>query len=642
LSWVGALPVETKKTTVRVSGWHKLADFHVKWDLFQLAHLSHLQLLTTVPLDDLSVLLCDTAGIECLDLTKTAAPMPYSIKEQGSHEWQTLKAHVIVTSLKDYYSAQGPGYQFLVVSSSHKSGSSLHNSGIYKGEYGPEIFLVAQLTDPVEIVAMSGSWTSETEYVLGQNLVSHMTLFDANKYLLHHARVVRHECNTHPLFTPLILEYSPAMREERYEQNSIALRFHEQYLSYNYRKTVHESVKESRNRVPMYSQEALHIFVFTDPICPHSLYLRPDWSATIDVMLRNFGVLVIGGFFTLAVMVMALQLRAAENNPAKPFKKPITVIAYLLTSPWLLLLITAYSLPVRFSEFFDSMSSPWLQSHSFNMMARPWPTPLTCLILVVTSLIALTAWSTVVLLLFIVTHYLPQLIKRGFHYVAENGGSNPNSPKASQTITQAPVAGSTATASHHRRNNSLEIVSGAFPGAWCISSPKTALTMFVILAAVSIFFHSAFTVIVALILLALPLNNDFPINSLQDSSMLYFRQAVFVLYSPALVLLVPDMIVWISNMHFEYRILDSYERLAIFLALHVILIKFTSPSVTLQRSAMRIQWLLFFVVLFLATYCLFPVYRAADALSIVALAFCFDHLLKVFSTPSHERFLKTH
>jgi hypothetical protein len=646
ISWVAAIPIETKKTTVRVSGWHKLANFQVKWDLFQHTQLSNLQILTTVPLDDLNVLLCDPSGRECLDLTQTAAPIPYSIRQTGPHGWQTLKAHVIVTHLKDYSLA---GYRFVVVSSMHKAAQPTHNHGVYKGEYGPEIFMVAQLTDPLEIITMNGNWISDAEYSLGQHLVSHMSLLDANKYLLYHAKVVRNECNTHPLFTPLILEYSPALREERYEQNNIALRFHEQFLSYNYRRTVSESVSVSKQRVPMSSQEGLHVFIFADPVCSHSLVLTPDWAASVDVVLRNFGVLIIGGFAVLAVMVTSLQIQHAESNPNKSRKRVFSIVAYILTSPWIVVLVALYSMPVRFPDFFESLASPWLRNHSFAMMSRPWPAPLIVLILIVASLVALAGWSTAVMILFYVTHYLPDLVRRALRHVWTKSGSGSNGapfsvnpPSLSSSFSTNPPNPTPSIVSHHRRNPSIELPPGTWPGAWCISKPGTAIVLFLFLTLSAFFLHSAFVVMFCLLLLALPLNNEFPMNPQAEESMFHFRHAVFVLYSPSLILLIPDMLVWINNMHFEYQILDSYERFAILLAVHVVLIRFTSPNVILQRSSLRLHWLLNIIVVFMALYCLFPVYRTADALFFAAVCFVFDHVFKIFSTSPQDRFLKAH
>ena len=648
-SWVAALPIETKKTMARVSGWHKLANFHVKWDLFQYTQLSKFQFLTTVPLDDLDVFLCDPSGVECLDLLKTAAPIPYSIKQTGPQTWQTLKAHVMVTNLKDYSLG---GYRYLVVSSVHKSSQSSPNSGIYKGEYGPEIFLLAQLTDPLDIIAMNANLFADSEYHLGPNLVSHMSLLDANKYLLYHAKVERNECSTHPIFTPLILQYSPALREERYEQNHIALRFHEQFLSYNYRRTVHDATLESKNRVPMVSQEALHVFVFSDPICSYSLVLKPDWAASIDVVFRNFGVLIIGGFATLAVMVAALQQRHAEENPGKERKRVISVLAYILTSPWILLLLVLYSIPVKFADFFDSLNSPWLRNHSFSNMARPWPAPLVALILIVTSIVALTAWSVSAAVIFFATHTFPGLVKRAYQHILTHGHTTDTSPRSSSG-SPVPNNGnnrannnnsnngtSVAHTTQHRRNTSTEVVYGYWPGAWCISQPKTALSIFILLTLVAVLLHSSITVIIALIILATPLSNDFLVSPQTESSMTHYRHAIFVLYSPALVLLIPDLLVWINNMHFEYRVFDSYERFAIFMTLHILLIKFTSPNVVLQRSALKVHWVLLLIVVFMTLYCLFPAYRATDALFFCAVSFCFDHLFKIFVTPPQERFIK--
>ena len=631
VSWITALPVE-KKSAVRISGWHKLSKFHVKWDLFQYTQLSNLQILTTVPLDDLSVLLCSQSGEECLDLTKTSAPIPYSIRETAPRSWQTLKAHFLVTHLKDYSLA---GYRYLVVSSEHESSVSKfsHNAAFYQGDYGHEIFLVAQLTDPLDIVAMNGNWIGEAEYSLGQSLISHMSLLDANKYMLYHAQVHRYDCGTHPLFTPLILEYSPALREERYEQSSISLRFHEQYLSYNYRRNIHDAVSESRIRVPMSSQDGLHIFVFADPVCPHTLVLTPDWVATIDVLLRNYGVLVIGGFATICVLVTALQLRHAEEHPTKTRKRVVSVLAYILTSPWMLFLLALYSLPVRFPEIFDSMASPWLRNHSYAMMARPWPAPLISLILIVFSIVTVTGWSAGAMILFHLTRKGPGFIKNAFHFIMAHGAPRHPPAPSLPTAPSQPVR-------HHRRSPSVEMATGSWPGAWCISQPKTAVLIFLVLVVVAFLLHSALAVIAGFIILILPITTEYPSSPQTEESLLHYRHALFVFYSPALILIIPDLIVWFNNMHFEYRILDSYERFAIMFVLHAILSRYTSPSVLLQRSSIRIHWILIIVVTFLALYCLFPVYRSVDALFIAAVFFCFDHVIKIFSTPPQDRFLK--
>lgn len=716
ISWVSSLPVETKKTLVRVSGLAKLSNFQVKWDLFNFPELSHLQMLTTAPLDDLSVLLCDETGLTCLDLIKTSAPMPYAIRENGQG-FQTLKAHVIVTSLKDYTISGGEGaYRWLVISSVHQdSGPS---ESVYKSNFGAEIFLTAQLTNPVEMLTLVGDWT-ETAYKLGSNLVSHVTLLDANKYLLYHARVVQHECATHPLFTPLILEYSPAMREERYEQKAIALRYHEQFLSYNYKRTTQESIRDSRRRVPMVSQDALHIFVFSDPICQFSLHIRPDWPATVDVMLRNYGVLIIGGIFALSALMVALQLRHAETNPTKPFKQVFSVLAYMLTSFWGFAVVTVYCIPVRFSDVIESLSLPLLQSHSFSMMAKPWPSELAAFLLLVTSLVALTGVATAAAILFLLTHRVPGWIRRGYDYVVSNGGSMtppiplvvtgngfpssdsmsnlsiptpipssaslqsmingmnaPTSSPSSQSSGQPSLSLSTSSLSSsssssssssastaavssnassstpptsnavhndngHHRSPSLDLASASPNPLWSISNPKSLIASLVILSLISVFLHSCLTVIIALLFLALPYRrSDFHITNTQHESMFHFRHAIFVLYLPSLILLAPDMIVWLKNAHFEYGIVDSYERFAIIVALHVLLIKFTSPVVTLQRTS-RVHWVLLLLVAYILLFALFPVYRAIDALFVISLAFCLDHIYKVFST-SQERLLKAH
>lgn len=630
VSWVSALPVE-QKVSVRVSGWHKLSNFHVKWDLFQYTQLSSSQILTTVPLDDLSVLLCDQSGEECLDLKRTSAPIPYNIRETAPRSWQTLKAHFLITHLKDYSLA---GYRYLVISSEHKTSISQasHNAAFYQGDYGHEIFLVAQLTDPLDIVTMNGNWVGEVEYSLGQSLISHMSLLDANKYMLYHAKVHSYECGTHPLFTPLIMAYSPALREERYEQSSISLRFHEQYLSYNYRRDTHEAVSLSKVRVPMSSQDGLHIFVFADPVCPHTLVLSPDWIATIDVLLRNFGVLVLGGFATLCVLVTALQLRHAEEHPTKTRKRVVSILAYILTSPWMLFLLALYSLPVRFPELFDALDSPWLRNHSYAAMARPWPAPLICIILIVFSIVTVTAWSAAAMIIFHITKKGPTVLRSIFQFVMAHGA-----PRHNITPTPTPPV---QPVRQHRRSPSLEMATGTFPGAWCISQPKTAVLLFLALVLVAFILHSALAVIAAFIILVIPITTEYPSSPQTEESLLHFRHALFIFYSPALILMIPDLIVWFNNMHFEYKILDSFERFAIMLALHVILARYTSPNVLLQRSSIRIHWVLILVVTFMGLYCLFPVYRSVDALFIAAVFFCFDHIIKIFSTPPQDRFLK--
>lgn len=638
ISWVAALPVE-KKTTIRASGWHRLANFKIKWDLFQHAQLSNLQILTTVPLDDLIVLLCADDGQECLDLTKTAAPIPYSFRNLGWRNWQTLKAHFLVTHLKDYSLA---GYRYLVVSSVHKMNNSTntgHNTAFYQGEYGPELFLVAQLTDPSDIVTINGNWIGEADYTLGTSLITHTSLLDANKYMLYYARVVRHECATHPLFTPIILEYSPALREERYEQQSLSLRFHEQYLSYNYRKTVHEAVSESRYRVPMTSQDGLHVFVFADPVCPHSLVLKPDWIASMDVLLRNFGVLIIGGFPVICVLVFTLQLRHAEEYPMKTRKRVVSVLAFLLTSPWLLFLIALYSLPVRFPDLFESMESPWLRNHSFAMMARPWPAPLVAILLIVTSLVTVTGWAAAAMIVFQITRKGPEWLKLAIriitaHGTAASSGQNTVSPPAAVTASMPPRT--------HRRSPSIDTSTASWPGGWCISQPKTALILFLCIAFVALVMHSALAILICFIILIIPITTEYPIGPQTDESLLHFRHALFIFYSPVLIVTMPDLLVWFNNMHFEYRMVDSYERFALLFALHVILARYTSPGVLLQRSAIRIHWFLVLLTMFMALYCVFPVYRAVDALFIAAVFFCCDHVTKIFSTAPQDRFLKAH
>lgn len=633
VSWVTALPVE-KKSTIRVSGWHKLGNFNVKWDLFQNTQLSNLQIMTTVPLDDLVVLLCAQSGEECLDLTKTSAPIPYSIRETAPRNWQTLKAHFLITHLKDYSLA---GYRYLVVSSEHKAAISQasHNAAFYQGDYGHEIFLVAQLTDPLDIVTMNGNWVGEVEHSLGQSLISHMSLLDASKYMLYHAKVHSYECGTHPLFTPLVMAYSPALREERYEQSSISLRFHEQYLSYNYRKDIHEAVSQSKVRISMSSQDGLHIFVFADPVCPHTLVLSPDWIATMDVLLRNFGVLVLGGFATLCVLITALQLRHAEEHPTKTRKRVVSILAYILTSPWMLFLLILYSIPVRLPELFDALSSPWLRNHSYAAMARPWPTPLICLVLIVFSIVTVTGYSAGAIILFHLTKKGPEVLKRAFRFIMTHGA-----PRSQHPSVPAPTPPPVQPVRQHRRSPSLEMATGSWPGAWCISQPRTAVLIFLILVLVAFILHSALAVIVGFIILVIPITTEYPTSPQTEESLFHFRHALFVFYSPALILMIPDLIVWLNNMHFEYLILDSYERFAIVFALHVILARYTSPSVTLQRSAIRLHWILVLVSTFMALYCLFPVYRSVDALFIAAVFFCFDHVLKILSTPPQDRFLK--
>lgn len=721
-SWVSALPVETNRALMRASANH-LSKFQVKWDLFHFPQYSHLQMVTTAPLDDLAVLLCDEAGLQCLDLTKTAAPMPYAIRQVSYQKFSTQKAHVIVTSLKDYIiTGESTTYRFLVVSSVHQHRQWLTGHVLHHEEpLDYDAFMVAQLTVPVEIMALNGDWSGETAYSLGSNVVSHMTLLDANKYLLYHARVVQHECASHPLMTPLLLEYSPAMREERYEQKHLSLRFHEQFLSYNYQRSTEVSISDSIHRIPMKSQEALHIFVFTDPICTYSVHLRPDWYATVDVMLRNFGVLVIGGIFVLSVLLVALQLRHAETNPTKDFKSVFSIIAYILTSFWIVGVVTVYCIPARFSGIFDMFSSPWLQSHSFAMMAKPWPSELSGLILIITSLVTMSLFATIGAIVMVLTHKVPELVRKGYNYVVSNGGAMHTPPQSaipvgtsvvlvngissmistngstaglsassssdlmavsssnvpSPSITPSPMdlqssssystssglngsnsslssssssAGSsgsssllsipTSAAFSHRRSPSIDNSPSSSPMnwiPWCIACPKTVVVLLILLAAIAILLHSCVSVALALIILVLPLRTDFPMTNSQSDSMFNMRHAIFVLYFPSLVLLVPDMIVWLNNAHFDYHILDSYERLAIIMAAHVLLLRYTAPSVTLQRHSL-VHWFLLAAVGYLLIYALFPVYRALDALFFVGFALCVEHCYKAWTTPPDRAF----
>jgi hypothetical protein len=614
---------------LRISGASNLSKRKTKIHIPPSDNARMLQIYTTVPLEDLQVGICSETS--CVDLTPSFAPMPYNIREVKPREFRTLKAHVQLVSLEEYTSYTT---MFLEIEANRVENSP--NFAVYRGDYGDELFFMAEvvLDGPTEDIVPKALESASIH--IPPSVVSRFSLPSASKYLPVKADVVEISCQEKPIVEPLLMAFATGLKEERFGLHSLPLRFHEQAVPENDTSdhVASEKNQEIKSRSHKKHQTPLQVVIFSDPVCSYELRLSPDWPATFDVVLRNHGVLIIGLTLWLGMMVAG----ELQNGSSSSSSSALQALSSLVVSPWMIVMPSLYLLSLYVIRTYGhTIPEAILSQHSFTTLARPWPQWEVHAILVPFAFTILGVW----LLLCKIVGLVVCFAFNRRSPPSASVSSAPNPILAIRPSSSTEVDGKLAENSSQAEKSSIPPLvdrnySGGEGGVSTTSPLFTRISISVItlalLSSVALWLHAGISVILSLLLLKLPLRSSKGLLGNRTGRFDRRRDALFVMYSPMLLVLVPELVVWVRDLAVVWRSGGCYEALAVVLAAHVVILRFVGNSEGGESNGSKLkEWrrrlvnvLASFAIL---SWALFPVFRSSIVLSSVSVLDIMDTIL---------------
>lgn len=382
------LDFERSQSLLRLSIRDLSSKFQIKWSLTDFSEKNTFQLATTVPLDDVQVFRCDSK--ECLDVTPDALLLPYQHHAVGHRHYNMLKVVVISLNLQEH-SHMNELYLMTTPSES--------NRAVYRGDYGNDVFLVAQLQHSSASLTAQPTWGSLLLPLHAQSILSNVEVQGSSKYCPLIATVDYHDCQVKTPLQPYIMEFVPAMKEIRFGLSALSLRYHEQYL------VTYDSQQEASNRIKSLVK-SINVLVIGDPSCAASLSLQLDWKAMCDIFLRSHAVSILGCVLCLVPLLFSFLLEAApSNHSGLAIPSLLQLFSRLLTSKRAAIVLVACLTSTMLGPLLDQ----WLPTLRIgeSPLLLDSPSPVAVVVIFAVSISFLVVFGLISQILFALARFCP-------------------------------------------------------------------------------------------------------------------------------------------------------------------------------------------------------------------------------------------
>lgn len=150
------------------------------------------------------------------------------------------------------------------------------------------------------------------------------------------------------------------------------------------------------------------------------------------------------------------------------------------------------------------------------------------------------------------------------------------------------------------------------------SNSRNIIILYVLLVSLTFLTHSAIPLGLSLVILILPIYK----TSVWQKHIVYI-----LMYLLFFGIMAVNLIIFLKNLNYEYRFIDSYELLTILIITHIILIKFTEVE-DVQSNTPQLYNLLLIACANATYFCLFPLYRILDTGTFIVSVLIVDCLIK--------------
>lgn len=347
------------------------AHFKAKWDLRNTQNRHVLQVFTTAPSDEWSVIACVEEYEQCVDFQNYEAIIPYKYHSgQKEFQWEVQRANIIHKALDNY--------KFIYITSKYDGKSKDQRDRVF-------VALMIDVQDPA--LELSSAFVGQDKVRLdSRRLMHNFTLSDINKFNAY-SLYIKEACDTSSLFEPMIIQYAKGMKEEIFSTKKSVVKFHQQY---------------ERNETSVYYQGSYDakILLIADPMCQSALITQYDWLSSFDVWIKTYASCIPGVVFIVLLIILRNHL---NKYRVLKFSSTGRLLYQLLKSPDILVFSLLGANTGSIAKLLI-LIHPRLSQHSFSSMPYPWPSVMTMLGLFGISMCIIFLLTIIASVLFKITH----------------------------------------------------------------------------------------------------------------------------------------------------------------------------------------------------------------------------------------------
>jgi glycosylphosphatidylinositol deacylase len=516
-------------------------------------------LFTNLKENEFKVFLCDV-NFRCVDVTNhKVVPILYSVVSSTHRNFDTKITSVNLFYLSPHFLKD---FDYLLL----RSAKSLLEDDIDRDE---NKFLFAQFSlRNLSSVQFHPNFHREHHIELTTN---HSLLFDVAISQLSKFSAIRvtaqlKNCshgNGGERFQPLFVQYVMETGEERHFEREIIVKFNVCPQSRQHRQQQEQQCTSSE-LIQCYSD--VRLFILTDPQCSYDIEFRVDWSHSLGQIFRSYITLSIGCCFSVVLFTLYAQFKIYTNT--SHFPPFFDTLLGLLSSRGFLFILIVTLLDILFGPIVVprllqllSLLFPFGLRHAFVDFPSPIPNLSTLLLLHFLAITVMTVSYFVGVFLFIFFGFVAEILLR---------------------IGLCKYR----TRQFHVRSFLL------FPTIFYFGLMTIALATL----------HHSFALILAVVLLLIT-SHLYP----RDKNIENYVKSMFVFYTLAVLITVPELIIWVKALKIEWQIFSSMNFGALLYIVHLHILPITQPPLNKFCS-----WLFFISALVIEFYCLVPFYRVWD------------------------------
>eukprot|EP01124_Arcella_intermedia_P018158 TRINITY_DN2512_c0_g1_i1.p1 TRINITY_DN2512_c0_g1~~TRINITY_DN2512_c0_g1_i1.p1 ORF type:complete len:959 (-),score=170.88 TRINITY_DN2512_c0_g1_i1:55-2931(-) len=306
----------------------------------------HFTILTNIKPNFLSLLCKEHL---CLELTNEFVPFPYKFVSEAKFQITTYKATLLnlpLSRLSDFDRAL-----VSINSTSTKKPEHFIYAGVLKGGPHDVISSPPLLWDWEKEIGGSGKEEATQPFMV------HIKLEDVSKFMVFKVYALDVKCPGDGL-SPVFLQYTPGMNEERYQEMKLSIRFHE--------------IEPNSSLT-----SDVHLIAFYDPKCTFKISISFSLLESISHIFRSYMNLVVAPSTSISLVIYSIQIFIWQREGVfKPFSRVLIsllhkVFPFLVVSFIISLVVDYYWSPQHFIEHILDVLS--ISGHSFTKMVKPWP-----------------------------------------------------------------------------------------------------------------------------------------------------------------------------------------------------------------------------------------------------------------------------